>query len=168
MGKAKLNIPMCAALVLLFLTMISVHLTSGLYARYTVTATGSDSARVAKFDVTGNGSGAVTVDCKDSDNTGEYSITVTSNSEVAVRYTITVTFEESLSATDLTATLDETTLIDNKLVLSDTLAPNAGAKVHTLKLDMTNWSSVSKRVDGAATAAWTLNFNVNIDVQQVD
>ena len=30
MGKAKLNIPMCAALVLLFLTMLSIHLTSGL------------------------------------------------------------------------------------------------------------------------------------------
>lgn len=51
MGKAKLNIPMCAALVLMILTMISIHLTSGLYARYTTTATASDSARVAKFDV---------------------------------------------------------------------------------------------------------------------
>lgn len=51
MGKSKINIPMCAALVLLFLTMISIHMTSGLYARYTTTAEASDSARVAKFDV---------------------------------------------------------------------------------------------------------------------
>ena len=34
MGKAKLNIPMCAALVLLLLTMVSIYLVSGLYARY--------------------------------------------------------------------------------------------------------------------------------------
>lgn len=167
MGKAKLNIPMCAALILLFLTMISFHLTSGLYARYVVTATGSDSARVAKFDVTGSGSEAVTVDCKDSDNTGEYCITVTSNSEVAVRYTITVTFTEPISATDLTVTLDKSTLNGNKLVLTDTLSPNGGTKTHTLKMVMTNWSSVSQGTVGA-TASKTLKFQVNIDVQQVD
>ena len=51
MGKSKINIPMCAALVLLLLTMLSIHMTSGLYARYTTTAEASDSARVAKFDV---------------------------------------------------------------------------------------------------------------------
>lgn len=51
MGKSKINIPMCAALVLLLLTMISIHMTSGLYARYTTTVEASDSARVAKFDV---------------------------------------------------------------------------------------------------------------------
>ena len=51
MGKTKLNIPMCAAVVLLYLTLLSIHLTSGLFARYTTTVTASDSARVAKFDV---------------------------------------------------------------------------------------------------------------------
>ena len=45
----KVNIPMILAIILLFLTLLSVHLTSGLYARYVSTATGSDSARVAKF-----------------------------------------------------------------------------------------------------------------------
>ena len=167
MCKAKLNIPMCAALILLFLTMISIHLTSGLYARYVATATGSDSVRVAKFDVTGSGSDAVTVDCRDSDNSGKYLITVTSNSEVTVRYTITVTFEESISATDMTVMLDGSPLNGNKLVLTNTLAPNADPAPHTLTFLMTNWSAVSHHTTGA-TASKTLNFHVNIDVQQVD
>jgi len=52
-GGIKLNIPMCIACVLLCLTLLSVHLTSGLYSRYTSSASGSDSARVVKFgDIT--------------------------------------------------------------------------------------------------------------------
>lgn len=46
-GKANVNIPMCLAGVLLCLTLISVHLTGGLYARYSTSGTGGDSARVA-------------------------------------------------------------------------------------------------------------------------
>ena len=47
--KAQLNIPMCLAAVLLCLTLISIHLSSGLYAKYVVNDSGSDSARVIKF-----------------------------------------------------------------------------------------------------------------------
>ena len=36
-------------LLLLCLTLVSVHLSSGLYARYTMDVSGSDTARVAKF-----------------------------------------------------------------------------------------------------------------------
>lgn len=46
---SKLNIPLCIAGVLLCLTLFSFHLTSGLYARYTTTAAGSDNARVIAF-----------------------------------------------------------------------------------------------------------------------
>lgn len=47
--RAKRNIPMCAACVLLCLTLLSAYLISGLYAKYTDTAVGSDSARVVRF-----------------------------------------------------------------------------------------------------------------------
>lgn len=47
---AKINTPMCFALVLLCLTMISVHMTGGLYAKYITTASNGDSARVVGFD----------------------------------------------------------------------------------------------------------------------
>jgi len=47
--KAKLNIPMCLALILLCLTMFTTHLMSGLYARYVTKGSGEDSARVASM-----------------------------------------------------------------------------------------------------------------------
>ena len=43
------NIPMTLACVLFCLTLISTHFTSGLYARYTTSDSGSDRARVVKF-----------------------------------------------------------------------------------------------------------------------
>ena len=47
--KPKMNIAMNIAMVLFCLTVVSTYLVSGLYARYTTSATGSDSARVMKF-----------------------------------------------------------------------------------------------------------------------
>lgn len=47
--KAGINIPMFFACVLLCLTLISIRLTSGLYARYTTSSSGSDEARVIGF-----------------------------------------------------------------------------------------------------------------------
>lgn len=46
---AKVNILMCIASFLFCLTLISIHLTSGLYAKYISSASGNDSARVIKF-----------------------------------------------------------------------------------------------------------------------
>ena len=47
--KAKMNIPMTLACVLMCLTMFSFYFTGGLYARYITRAEASDSARVIKF-----------------------------------------------------------------------------------------------------------------------
>lgn len=47
--RAKMNIPMVLAGVLLCLTLLSVHFSSGIYARYTTSADGNDSAKVASF-----------------------------------------------------------------------------------------------------------------------
>lgn len=89
--QAKMNIPMCVACVLLCLTLLSAYFTSGLYARYTVTGNGADSARVAMFRITqdhttfndefqmGTAPGVVSRD-----------IQVSNDSEVAVAYTVTI------------------------------------------------------------------------------
>jgi hypothetical protein len=56
---AQGELMMLLAGVCLCLVLISSHLTSGLYARYTTSASGSDSARVIQFNqltVTENGS----------------------------------------------------------------------------------------------------------------
>ena len=47
--RTHLNIPMCLAGVLFCLTLFSFHFSSGVIARYSATAGGSDSARVIKF-----------------------------------------------------------------------------------------------------------------------
>ncbi|MBR5290093.1 MAG: hypothetical protein IKU28_03770 [Erysipelotrichaceae bacterium] len=48
-STSKPNIAMCAAFVLLCLTLISTHFTSGLYARYVTKDSAEDAARVIKF-----------------------------------------------------------------------------------------------------------------------
>ena len=47
--KPKMNIAMNIAMVLFCLTVFTTYLASGLYAKYSTQATGSDSARVIKF-----------------------------------------------------------------------------------------------------------------------
>lgn len=174
MGKAKLNIPMCAALVLLFLTMISVHLTSGLYARYTATATGSDSARVAKFDVTGSGAGDVTVDCTQVDNTGEYIINVTSNSEVAVEYSIEVVFIDNINIDKVKITLDEKTgTWKDTSTLSFPIAwemtPNSETNnTHELMFEVLDWTYISVDANNTPSVEKSFDFQVRINVEQVD
>lgn len=46
---SKVNIPMCVAAILFCLTLISIHLTSGLYSKYVTSASSNDSARVVTF-----------------------------------------------------------------------------------------------------------------------
>ena len=71
------SLMMKAAAVLACLVLLSFHLMTGLYAKYSSTATGSDSARVAKFDVEYK---------YDSDTR---TITIINNSEVTVAYEVT-------------------------------------------------------------------------------
>ena len=177
--KQKVNIPMCAAFILFVLTLISMHLTSGLFARYTVTATGSDSARVAKFDVQGDAVlRDVILDCRNGSSTGEYIITVTNNSEVAIRYSFTLDFTEQLPGTAVLVKMGEnqgSATNDNKtLTFSNvgTLGPNAGPQQHTLEFIINNWSHVTSRenggVQGEQTANWKLDFTVSVTAEQID
>jgi len=90
--KYSYNPAMVLAMILLCLTLISTHLTAGLYARYTTTDTGEDSARVAKFEVTETG---IFVDTMVAEilpgDSEERTIQVENKSEVAVNCTVTLT-----------------------------------------------------------------------------
>lgn len=90
--KRKVNIPIRAAAVLLCLTLFSTYLVSGLFARYTASAEGSDGARVAKFSIQGNDTltQPIAVSLAPGD-TKEVSLLIENESEVAVEYTIDVT-----------------------------------------------------------------------------
>lgn len=85
-------------LVLLCLVLFSTYLTGGLYARYTTSASGSDSARVARFEITGVDSwtnqGEIDLDLNFFDpnkTSASLDFTISSASEVAVEYDVVIT-----------------------------------------------------------------------------
>ena len=171
--RQKLNIPMCLALILFVLTMISIHLTSGLYARYATVATASDSARVAKFAVSGAlDRGDVTLTYAP-DAAGAYNMTVTNESEVTVEYSVSIVFgDENLPEDALNVTLgtQNGTWEGNTLTFSNvgTLEPGAGDQTYTLHIGVNDWSYITADVADGESVTKALNFTVNIHAVQVD
>ena len=82
--------------------LVSTHFTGGLYARYSTTAYGEDSARVAKFDATSNiATMATPIDLSFFDTSKffcSFGFEVKSNSEVAVKYDVIVTMPPEVSS----------------------------------------------------------------------
>lgn len=90
-AKAKINIPMCIACVLLCLTLFSFHLCGGLYAKYVVSDSSGDFARVAKFDISKDGAHFSEVFLIEIvPGSVSRKIEVNNKSEVAVAYTVTI------------------------------------------------------------------------------
>ena len=90
-NKNKVNIPLFLAGILFCLTLISISLTSNLIAKYSTTASGSDSARVAKFDViTTKDIDKIELVPGDRDSSGTYKFTISNNSEVVVKNSVIV------------------------------------------------------------------------------
>ena len=77
--------------VLLCLTLLSVHLTSGMYARYSSTVTVTDSARVARFEVneTGTFSKELLLEYFPG-STNTYTVVLENHSEVAVKCNVNI------------------------------------------------------------------------------
>lgn len=172
-GSQKVNIPMAAALILLSLTMISIHWSSGLYARYSSSTTYSDSARVARFQVSGTAGEDITVKCRDQEP-GKYAITIESKSEVAVEYALKVVFEEAISAEDLEVKLDdqEGAWSDDRKTLTysnlGTMEPNADPRTHDLSFKVLDWTYVTAGADNTPEVQKDLNFTVHLTVEQID
>jgi hypothetical protein len=100
--KYKANWIPRAALVLLYLTMLSVWWLSGLSARFVTGAAVDDNARVALFHVTGSGtlSRSFAVVMKPGDSTDEtITVSVQNSSETAVSYTIAFLLDGNLPIT---------------------------------------------------------------------
>ena len=176
--ERKVNIPMALACVLLCLTLITTHMTGGLFARYTTTAQASDSARVAKFSILGGKSDDVTITCGQGDE-GSYTITVDNQSEVAVTYGISIQFDEAFDSDKLGVTLkqgenvEQGTLSDDKKTMEygtlGSLAPG-GQQAYTLTFTVKEWAYVT--VDATdptmESVSKTLSFTVNIHAEQID
>lgn len=166
MGKSKLNIPMCAALMLLLLTMLSIHMTSGLYARYTAKSLGSDNARVAKFDVTAEVQ-------PDENKEGKFTVLVTNESEVAVKYNIVVEFTAPMSVSINDGEPQIPAENESLVSFTDTswiLEPGSESPSHILQFAMTDWTYITKNTDGddKSTVSGEIEFAVRIIAEQVE
>ncbi len=111
------NILLCAAGVLFCLVLISVHLTSGLYARFTTRAQGADSGRAAAFyaSASADEEGPLSVEILAGDaSVGAFPLRVENLSDTTVRCDIVVQFErpegETQPALPGEILLDETPL----------------------------------------------------------
>lgn len=160
MNGRKHNIPMCAALVLLLLTMITTHLTSGLYARYTTTASSHDSARVAKFKV------SCVVDTVTNNGTeNEFKVTVTNQSDVAVTYTLEVVPDPE-NGIPLDVIIDNAELTaDQQWKLS--IDGEGAVNTHTMKLAPHDVTDITKTADGSEVTK-EVKFTVNVKAVQID
>ena len=100
MKKSNNNMPIVfyVGLLLVCLTFFSVHMSSGLYARYVTTVSGSDTARVAKFEIEENltltnskgetSKQFVVGDTLRPGQSTKYTYTVKNSSEVTVKFII--------------------------------------------------------------------------------
>lgn len=86
--RRKVNLPLMMALVLFYLTVFSTYLTAGLYAKYTVAGSSSDSARVIKF-------GELTLTETRGTETGGTNWMITPGSENDLQMKVTVDFDGS-------------------------------------------------------------------------
>lgn len=158
--RAKLNIPVCVAGVLLCLTLFSAHLTSGLYARYITTASGEDGARVAIFDITDDGayfSDQLLVESAPGEEVYK-PIRVINNSEVTVAYVVTIT--NTTGNIPYLFSVDESTPVSGVCTVTCQLAPGAEKLVEI---------SASWSVDGALEYMGMVDLvKITIVAQQVD
>lgn len=178
--RAKVNLPICLAGILLCLTVVSVRLAFGIFARYSTTASAEDDARVARFDVDITGETQNPVFAYGTTEGDAFTITVENLSEVAVAYDVIVTLDAMAVGTTVqldggVGVVDGTT---TSFVGAGALPPNAGAEnrnTHTLAFAM-NWDALTAEDWASLTGAETtgtaiskpLNFTVTVNVAQVD
>ena len=129
--KAK-NWIMRLAAVLLCLVLVTTWATGKMYARYTTRVTVSDQARVAKFNITETGdlTHEIKIDNMKPGETRDFTVEVTSSSEVAVYYTIAV--ENVYKNLPLEFTMRNAA---GEKIEKATIAPNeTDAKTYTLRV----------------------------------
>jgi len=91
-NETKKNIPLRVAAVLLYLTLISTYLVSGLFARYAASGQVGDQARVAAFSIEGGGDFYKSVQTNIIPGEPQtVSLVIYNNSEVSVEYSVEVT-----------------------------------------------------------------------------
>ena len=132
MKKNPINWIYRIAAVLLVLVLITSHLSAGMVARYKVTASGGDGARVAKFEVVQSGEllvGGINVHMDPTTGTQLCAdLTVVNKSETAIRCIPVVDATDNLPITYVWST-DSTGKDSGKEVTQVEIAPNDSTPV---------------------------------------
>ena len=137
--KRRPPIAVYAAAALLCLVLVSMSMTSGVFARYTAKAENPEddsTAQVAAFAVsveepTENDPVTIIADGTDDNGKAVYTVKVKNDSEVAVRYSAVVEFTGE-KATENAEKFDDS---DDQLTFTGDLAPKAEAQ-EQITLDM--------------------------------
>ncbi len=143
--------------------LIAVTLTTGVsFSRYTSTASGSDSARVAKFGVTASVENtAITVNSPNGEG-GSAKINVTNSSEVVIAYEVVVTLPKTLTS-GMNLTLDGVNVTPSGNVYTFPVSGNLGigsTNEHNLTVTLTSGTPFAEDTfDG---------INVAVNAVQVD
>lgn len=153
---------------LLMLVLVTAYLLSGLLAKYTAANASGQSARVARFSV-----GAVAD--KESftvteEQSGEYRLLLTNDSETAVNYTVTLTLDRQLPSW-ASVTMDGTAPVesdDGKTLTFDkagSLAVNSEkTAVISFSADWQNY--ISEAADGSYSTI--IGFEAAVKFVQID
>ena len=132
--SGRTPIVFAVGLVLLCLFVVSLNMTSGLYARYTTSVSGQASARIANFNPTLVIDGQVTelstiVSVPFTPNE-HYVVTIENQSEVAVQYSVSITNKtKNLPIKDVTAQLSQPIGVGEKQVIPLGIDWNLGQDV---------------------------------------
>lgn len=172
-NRAPVNWMLRAASILLCLVLVSSYLVCGMFARYTTSASGSDSARVAKFEIKGGeiSSSMITADLVP----GEIKaceIKIENKSEVAVDYEVIIKkMESNLPLTfkvyDTSYTGDEgyltgVTDATGETTFSAHLVPNSEQKTYKLFIE---WP---KEKNSSKYAGYVDTIQVTVSATQID
>ena len=155
MKQSNIKIPFVfnLGLVLMCLMLISFSMMGGLYARYSTTATGEATAQIAKFDVQVTGDTAAVAVNVAQVKEGVYTFTITNNSDVTVKYGLTMADEQPAG---IVANFDHN---EGKLLSGEDVARKL---TFTVDLD-----EVTKGMSGS-WGSINYDFTVKVNVEQVD
>lgn len=170
------NIMMRLTALLSVLVVLSFCVTSGMLARYATQRDTDGDARVAAFRVLAASSpDSVTVDCTTAGpNEGSFDLTVTNQSEVAVRYDIIVTLTQDLPAgvsakidgnAPTTVSVDQRTLTFKRV---GDLAVGPASAVHTLLFSVDDFLAFTAPAVSEVYTSGELAFDVTVNFVQID
>lgn len=162
--KLKKLLPMRSLIV--YLLILVVMTTSVTFSSYLTSATGGDSARVARYSVDIISGNDVTIDGKKIDaetSSANYVFTVQNHSEVAVSYTLTLKTKKTLPE-GFTLTIGETSHSTDAATTvfefpGGSIGPNASQEV-TL--------TVTATLDAFTTDFTAENLQITVDARQIN